>query len=64
MTLPGHYKEASGHNVAMVMQRTRRAGEGPSAGSFEKASTAAAFVAKLEVRCPLLLPDYQNRDII
>lgn len=48
----------------MVMQQLSRAGDGLYTGSFKKArSTAAAFVAKLEVRHTLLLPDTQNRDI-
>lgn len=66
-TLPGckgPCKESSGHIVTMVMRRTGRAGDGPSARNFEKASTAAVFVAKLEVSCPLLMPDYQSRGII
>lgn len=47
----------------MVRQQISRAGDGLSTGSSEKArGTAAAFVAKLEVRYTLL-PDYQNRDI-
>lgn len=55
-------KENSGLILPMVMQQISRAGDGLSAGSFEKArGTAAAFDAKLEVRHILPLPDYQKR---
>lgn len=55
-------KKNSGLILPMVMQQISRAGDGLSAGSFEKArGTAAAFVAKLEVRHILPLPDYQKR---